>query len=151
MSNVIAVTGRVCDNIKRFDNDDGSLKLIFAVASRTQDPKRWDKKTEKDFWNCEVFIPASRSNFADHITPGKIMSVAGIPYKRFSEDKKEFTNIRVFVDMMQFVGPKEDSSKKESESGPESKKTNNPPQQHRSHQGGGESYVNQNSGSNWTQ
>ena len=103
MSNSITVLGFVCDNVKRYNNDDGSVRLYFAISSKTQDYKRRDDKTARDFWNCDLFVPSKRAKFADYIVAGKCMSVSGIPYKSYDDQKREFTHINAMVDMVQFV------------------------------------------------
>lgn len=108
---IICVNGYVC-NLKRFNNDDGSIRLYFSISSKTEDPKRWQEKTERDFWNVDLYIPSGRSKLADYILEGKVVSVGGVPYKSYKKEgtnaqgqpgKREFMNIRGSVDMLQLL------------------------------------------------
>lgn len=102
MGNTISVVGTVCSGLKRYNNDDGSIKILFTVASRTNDPARWKEQTGKDFWNVDLYIPQSRAKLVEALVEKRLVSIGGIPYKRYDENKREFTSIRGIIDMVSF-------------------------------------------------
>ena len=106
MGNIISIVGYIC-NLKRFNNDDGSVRLYFSLSCQTEDPKRWENKQEKDFWNVDLFVPARRSKLVDYLQERRMIAIAGVPYKAYEEQegggKREWAKIRANVDMVTLI------------------------------------------------
>jgi hypothetical protein len=95
MSNTAVITGFV-SGVKRYDNKDGSVSLLFTVSSRTSDPKRYNEKGHnRDFFSVSARLEPHRAKFADFILDGRIVNVTGVPYFSYNEDKsRQYFNIK---------------------------------------------------------
>lgn len=94
MDSVMTAIGYI-GNIKTYNNQDGSTRVLFSVISKTNDPKRRTDNKEKDFWNCNMYVPQNRGNFLQYITQGKAVMVTGKPYMSADEKGNKWFNLEV--------------------------------------------------------
>ena len=129
----ITVTGYVC-NLKRYNNDDGSVLLYFSVSCRTKDPKRWSDNTQRDFWNVDLYVPKSRTKLVDMIQERKLLQVGGVPYKKFITDQngkeggRELAGIRGMADLVEVL-PSPNTNNQQGNQQPPANQGNSQPQQ----------------------
>jgi hypothetical protein len=105
MSNIMSVTGHIC-NLKVGEvRQDGGRIISFTVSCKTKDSKRWnDQNNNRDFWDFSMYLASKRSGLINFLENGKAISVAGTPYQSIGNDgKTRYTNINTNPDLISFV------------------------------------------------
>jgi single-stranded DNA-binding protein len=135
MSNLIMLEGVVTD-IKAHDNENGSKRVHLTLSTRTADWRRKEDKKARDYWNVNLYVPQSRMKLLEYLVPGKIISVAGTPYKTVPEPKDpkdtnakkiEYVNIEGSLEFLELRGNANSDKKPEAETKTsESEETVNP-------------------------
>jgi len=94
--NMIHITGFInkvkYDGRKTGKETDKGFLLAFTVSSKAGQYRRNQATGAegRDFFDVETFIPSRVSKFADYLTPGKQINLAGVPTFNIGTDGKRY-------------------------------------------------------------